>query len=172
MSYFTHQIMEKDRRNFKLKYLLSLPCNTYHVLEKVGISLSHSTIELTLMRESLTGYMVCVCPGLYGFMPGRITAAQSWTSSVMWITEIHLDTQGATASSKSIQQKKHHLLRKHFQLQRATAPFKGRTISLRSILPIQQFSDFLISSSKLLECFVCHFYSRCLRVLPYPGSKK
>lgn len=99
MSYFIHQITEKDRRNFKLKYLLSLPRSTYCVLEEADISNLQSIIQLTLMRESLTEYTVRTCPGLHSFTAERIAAAQSLTSSVMWITEIYLDTQGETTSS-------------------------------------------------------------------------
>lgn len=102
------------------------------------------------MRESLTEHTVCTCPGLYSFTAERIAAAQSLTSSVMWITEIYLATQGETTSSIVSQQKKHHILRKHFQLWKPITPFEARIISLWSILPIHEFSVFLISSSKLL----------------------
>lgn len=72
MSYFIHQVIEKDRRNFKLIYLLSLSYSTYCVLEHVDISYLYSTIQLTLMRSyGLTDHTVCPCPEQYSFTPER-----------------------------------------------------------------------------------------------------
>lgn len=171
MSYFIHQIME-DRRNFKLKYLLSLPYSTVHWKRLTfqiftaqsswhgwgrAVLTTCCARALTIQfhtREERCTEPDFICNGGHRIIPGY-TRWNHWLGT--------------------IQQKKHHTLHKHFQLWRAITPFEARIISCRSILPIRLFSVFLILSSKLLECFLCHFYSRSVRVFSHlsinPGTK-